>query len=270
MPQDGHAPKRHPVLLTVKTITDLSPNYRRICFTSEQLAHYPECSNGAHIKLMLAKPEQQQPVLPDMTPTGPKWQSPEDKPILRTFSIRQLRSEQHEIDIDFALHGEIGPASRFALTAKPGDHVGISPPGGPHPMRKPAEYYYIAGDLTAQPAISAMIEEMPAASQGYVAIQVSDARDIQDIACPPNLALRWFIGKPDETAPLIDSFRQQALTTENSYFWFGGEESIVLGLRRWARNELDVNRQQIYAIPYWRYGKDEDSYHTQRHQHTDK
>ncbi|NAW87038.1 siderophore-interacting protein [Photobacterium halotolerans] len=264
--------KRLPVLLTVKSVQDLGPRYRRITFTSPELAHYPPCSNGAHIKIMLSQDGQSEPVLPTMTATGPKWESPEDKPLLRTFSVRELRRETGEMDIDFALHGDLGPASRFALNARPGDQLGISPPGGPYPMLKPASHYYLAGDLTALPAISAMLEDMPADSRGYVAIQVSDETDIQDLRSPAGVEVQWFIGQPDQVQPLIDQFCQQPFSTEmtaDSYFWLGGEEQIVVGLRRFIRRELDVERTQVYAIPYWRFGIDEDSYHTSRHQVVD-
>ncbi|MBV7260445.1 siderophore-interacting protein [Photobacterium sp. WH24] len=272
--------KRQPVLLTVKSVRDLGPRYRRITFTSTALSHYPPCSNGAHIKIMLSHDGQSEPVLPTMTATGPKWASPEDKPLLRTFSVRELRRETGEMDIDFALHGDLGPASRFALNARPGDKLGISPPGGPYPMLKPASQYYLAGDLTALPAISAMLEEMPADSRGYVAIQVSDETDILDLRSPAGVEVQWFIGQPDQVQPLIDQFCQQPFSAEttaettakqiaDSYFWLGGEEQIVVGLRRFIRRELDVERTQVYAIPYWRFGTDEDSYHTSRHQAVD-
>ncbi|MEJ2764335.1 siderophore-interacting protein [Photobacterium sp. MCCC 1A19761] len=254
-----------PVLLTVKHIQDITPNYRRICCTSPALAHYPTCSQGAHIKLMLPQPGQQEPVMPEMTDKGPKWADPTQKPILRTFSIRDLRREQHEIDIDVAMHGDLGPASRFAQHAKPGDKVAISLPGGPHPMLKPATHYYMAGDLTAVPALSAMLEEMPADSQGYVAIQVGDAQDIQDLPHPAGVEVRWFVGGSDNHQTLIDSVIAQSPTSDNSYFWFAGEEQIVVGLRKHVRRHLDVDRKLVYAVPYWRYGKDEEAYHQQRH-----
>lgn len=256
---------RGPVLLTVKHIQDITPNYRRICCTSPELAHYPDCSQGAHIKLMLPQPGQLEPTLPEMTDKGPKWADPQQKPILRTFSIRDLRREQHEIDIDVAMHGDIGPASRFALEAKPGDKVAISLPGGPHPMLKPAQHYYMAGDLTAVPALSAMLEEMPADSQGYIAIQVTDERDIQDLPHPAGVEVRWFVGTPDNHQTLIDSVIAQPLVSDNSYFWLAGEEQIVVGLRKHVRRNLDVDRKKVYAVPYWRYGKNEEAYHQQRH-----
>ncbi len=64
---------------------------------------------------------------------------------MRTFTIRAFRREALELDIDFALHGDGGPASRFANEVKPGDLLAISGPGGPDPMLQPASHYYMVG-----------------------------------------------------------------------------------------------------------------------------
>ncbi len=93
---------------------------RRITFGGSELADYPFTCGGAHIKVMLAQPHQVEPVLPAMTPSGPRWSNPADKPVIRTYTIRAFRRDEQEIDIDFVLHGDGGPASAFATHAKPG------------------------------------------------------------------------------------------------------------------------------------------------------
>ncbi|MCE2597012.1 siderophore-interacting protein [Motilimonas cestriensis] len=265
MPQQPSTKIRQPILVTVKSVRDISPHLRRICFTGPALASYPFQCNGAHIKIMLPQPHQLEPILPTMTSKGPRWESDKDKPILRTFSIRAFREAEQEIEIDFALHGDLGPATRFATHVKIGDVLGISPPGGPEPMLKPARYYYMAGDLTALPAISAMIADMPSTSQGYIALLVPSKTDIDDLAVPTGVTVRWFVGQPAQSDRLIQSFIEQTLQSEDSYFWFGGEETIVVGLRRHVRRHLDIERTQVYAIPYWRNGQSEDAYHQRRH-----
>lgn len=258
-------PVNRPRLLTVKQVQDLSPHLRRICLTGPELADYPFRCGGAHVKIMLPQPGQSQIVLPTPTPEGPRWLDPSQKPIIRTFSIRAFRREALELDIDFALHGEIGPASRFALHARPGDRLAISGPGGPDPMLQPAEHYYMVGDLTSLPAISAMAEAMAADARGHIALLVPRQEDVQDLSLPAGVSLRWFVGSPEQTEPLLSHFTALPLESELSYFWFGGEEGLVVPLRRHVRRNLDVDRKRVYAVPYWRSGKDEDAYHQDRH-----
>ncbi|MCO4202701.1 siderophore-interacting protein [Aeromonas taiwanensis] len=258
-------PVNRPRLLTVKHVHDVSPNLRRVCLTSPELADYPFSCGGAHVKIMLPRPGQSEIVLPTPTPQGPRWLDPAQKPVIRTFTIRAFRREALELDIDFALHGEAGPASRFALHARPGDRLAISGPGGPDPMLQPASHYYMAGDLTSLPAISAMAEVMPSDARGHISLLVPDQDDVQDLSLPEGVSLRWFQGTPDQSAPLVAYFTALPMVAEQSYFWFGGEEGLVVPLRRHVRRTLDVDRQRVYAVPYWRSGKDEDSYHQDRH-----
>ncbi|MCH7371245.1 siderophore-interacting protein [Aeromonas sp. MR16] len=259
------APVNRPRLLTVKHVHDVGPHLRRICLTSSELADYPFSCGGAHIKIMLPQPGQEHAVLPTPTPKGPRWEDPSQKPIIRTFSIRAFRREALELDIDFALHGDIGPASRFALHVQPGDRLAISGPGGPDPMLQLALHYYMVGDLTSLPAISAMAEVMPAKAQGHIALLVPHQEDVQDLSLPAGVSLRWFVGAPEQTEQLVSYFTALPMVADQSYFWFGGEEGLVVPLRRHVRRTLDVDRQRVYAVPYWRHGKDEDAYHQDRH-----
>jgi NADPH-dependent ferric siderophore reductase len=258
-------PVNRPRLLTVKGVQDLTPHMRRVCLTGPDLADYPFTCGGAHIKIMLPQPGQPHAVLPTPTPQGPRWEDASQKPIMRTFTIRAFRREALELDIDFALHGETGPASRFALHVKPGDSLAISGPGGPNPMLQVADNYYMVGDLTSLPAICAMADVMPSQARGHIALLVPHEQEIQDIALPAGVSLRWFIGSPDQTAALVSHFTSLPMTGEQSYFWFGGEEGLVVPMRRHVRRTLDVDRSRVYAVPYWRHGKDEEAYHHDRH-----
>ncbi|ENY70415.1 siderophore-interacting protein [Aeromonas diversa] len=258
-------PVNRPRLLTVTRITELSPGLRRLTLSSPDLADYPFTCGGAHIKIMLPRPGQSEIVLPTPTPQGPRWEDPATRPIIRTFTLRAFRREQLELDIDFALHGELGPASHFALHAVPGDRLAISGPGGPTPMLQEADNYYMAGDLTALPAICAMAEVMSPQAKGEILLLVPHRDEIQEIPLPSGVTQTWFVGEPDQTAPLVEHFIRLPIAPEASYFWFGGEEGLVLPLRQHIRRTLDVDRRRVYAVPYWRHGKSEDAYHQDRH-----
>ncbi|MGL9751266.1 MAG: SIP domain-containing protein [Symbiopectobacterium sp.] len=48
-----------------------------------------------------------------------------------------------------------------------------------------------------------------------------------------------------------------------------GEDRIVVQLRRYVRRELKVERNQLYAVPYWHKGLNEENYHQKRHDFMD-
>jgi NADPH-dependent ferric siderophore reductase len=80
-----------------------------------------------------------------------------------------------------------------------------------------------------------MVEVMPAHARGHIALLVPHQDDVQDLSLPAGVDLRWFVGNPEQAATLVAHFTAQPMVAEGSYFWFGGEESLVVPLRRHVR-----------------------------------
>lgn len=244
----------------------VSANLQRITLTGPALATPPHYWPACHVKLLLPQPGQLQPVLPVFGEQGPVWPDQALKPDVRTFTVRAYRPEQAEVDIDVAVHGDLGPASRFALYCKRGDFCALSLPGGPQPMLTPNLPFLLAGDMTALPAICAMLEQLPADAQGEVFCLVSSDDDIPPLTIPLRVTCHWLVGNYQQTALLINTVKAAPLPTPGSFIWLAGEEQIVLQLRRYLRAQLPLHRDQLYAIPYWRAGLDEAAYEMPRHQ----
>ena len=61
------------------------------------------------------------------------------RPEMRWYTVRALRPEAAEIDVDIVVHGDSGPGSAWALRAAPGDRVGFRASGSSLPgPRRPA------------------------------------------------------------------------------------------------------------------------------------
>ncbi|MFC5372922.1 siderophore-interacting protein [Brevundimonas faecalis] len=104
----------------------------------------------------------------------------ERRPPMRTYTIRALRPEAGEVDIDFVMHGgpehgdeaaDLGPAGRWAMRARVGDRLSMSAPdsrSAAEPVgfewRPPraARQVLIAADETAVPAAMGIVEAMGA------------------------------------------------------------------------------------------------------------
>lgn len=255
-----------PRLIQVKRITDVTPGMRSITFTSDDLHTYPDNTGGAHLKIFLPVEGQIKPTIPSFSEKGPVWPENEPRAIVRTYSVRAIRPEQKEIYIEFAVHEDAGPAINFAMNAKVGDYIGITNPGGPDPLIAPASHYYMAADPSSLPALMALVETMKADVQGKVVIRVEHNSDKQQINAPKNLEIIWLIGSVEEqTDNLINEFMSWTLSKENAAFWIAGEDKIIRALRRYIRRDKGYDRSQIYAIPYWRFGYDEEGYHAERH-----
>ncbi len=243
----------------------LSPHLCRIVFDGDALDDYPFACNGAHLKIWLPLPGQAQPSLPLFTSQGPQWPDPDQRPIARTYTLRHFDPQTHTLSIDFVLHDEYGPAAHFARTARPGDIIGVSEPADPVPMLKPAQHYLLAGDLSALPAIHAMLEDMAADAHGHVLLHLPDEADLPATLLPPEgVTLRSFAGADGQTQ-LIAAAHRCVPANADCFVWLAGEAHLVAALRHLARQQWQIPRTRCYAVPYWHIGQAEETYHQNRH-----
>ncbi|MGI0119589.1 siderophore-interacting protein [Zooshikella sp. RANM57] len=268
--------RNSPQLLSVIKTTRLSPYMQRITFTGDLLKGFPEGRGGAHIKVFFPLPHQQQPVLPTLGPSGVIWPPKEEKPITRTYSVRHYDPQLHQLTIDFVLHGENSPASGWALNAREGDKIGIAGPGGPDPLLAPADWHIISGDMTALPAISAILEVLPVHAQGYVFIEVKNQAEKQTLMTKAKgVKVQWLYSEsqPAGTTSLqLEAIQQveKPVHVSSLSAWVAGENAAVIAIRNYLKEKYGLNKKSLYAVPYWRYGYDEEGYHTERHKVMDE
>ncbi|SEC03886.1 NADPH-dependent ferric siderophore reductase, contains FAD-binding and SIP domains [Paramicrobacterium humi] len=206
--------------LTVGRVRRLSPHFTRITFTGDELDHFGTEGLDQRIKIVL-------PLAAtgfDTFPSGPDWygawrQLPdEQRNPFRTYSIRAIRCDQRELDVDFVSHGDGGPASAWAATARAGDRavvvgpdaragesrVGISwNPGA-------ARHLLIAGDETAVPAVSAILAQLPSDAVGRVFLEVPSAADMLEVRAPEGVHVHWLpraVPDADYGMRLVDAVR---------------------------------------------------------------
>lgn len=267
----GQRPR--PRMLQVVRVTDITPHMRRITLGGAEIEGFPEDRSGSHVKVLLPREGQSRPVLPTLGPNGPQWPPAEERPYARTYTIRAFDAAAGELDIDFVLHGDNGPASRWALAAKPGDCVGIAGPGGRGAIPLDAAYYFLVTDASGLPAMSAYLERLPSTAQGVAFVEVEDASEEQTLVHPAGIILTWLHrnGAPQaHSTLLIDAVRQVAWPTGEPFFWVAGEANAVAAVRTYARIERGLPRQQVDAIPYWKAGVGEEIYHDERHRVMDE
>jgi NADPH-dependent ferric siderophore reductase len=117
----------------------------------------------------------------------------------RTYTVRAVRPEAREVDVDMVSHGDGGPASRWLNRATVGDEVVIvGPDAGSidstigidwHPGA--ATQLLLAGDETAAPAICAVLESLPRSRRAQAFIEVPDAADRLPITLPNGCSVTW-------------------------------------------------------------------------------
>ncbi|CCN80834.1 Vulnibactin utilization protein viuB [Vibrio nigripulchritudo SFn27] len=261
----------HPMLLDFVRKEYISKNLLRVTVTGNDLIGFPEDQNGAHIKLFFANRETGILQLPFRDGEIITW--PEHKPVARAYSVRRYRSDKNELDIDFVIHGNNTPGGGWAAKAKKGDTIGLIGPAGPNPLLEPADWYIIAGDLTAVPAISAILEELPSDSKGYAFIEIDEIEDRHDINHPEGVLVDWIVRQPKSgRIHLLDAINgiapPEGVSTISAFI--AGENESVIACRKKLKQDYQLSKKNMYAIPYWKRGKDEEAYHAERHEVMDE
>ena len=188
----------------VRAVRRLSPSFIRVTFTGPDLDRF--CDNGydQRVKLVFPLPSSGFAELPTGEGWYQRWRSlPEaTRNPVRTYTARAVRSHLPEVDIDFAVHGDSGPASRWALRARRGDTLAILGPDagydGNHggvEFRPPKHFgsLLIAGDETAVPAIGAILERLPPDVYGEAFLEVPDRADVLRLPAPPGILVTWLV-----------------------------------------------------------------------------
>ncbi|MFZ7086509.1 siderophore-interacting protein [Curtobacterium sp. RRHDQ10] len=183
--------------VTVARVEVLSPTYRRVTFTGPDVRHCADNRYDQRIKLLFPQPGGDLAAMPMHGDWYAGWRAlPDDvRPFLRTYTIREVRADRGEFDVDVALHGRIGPASAWAMDATVGDGVVVCVPdarasvsGGGVDWHAPAsaDRVLLAGDETALPAIAGILEMLPAETVGTAIVEVPDAEDAAALGTHPD------------------------------------------------------------------------------------
>ncbi|MFK0104945.1 siderophore-interacting protein [Streptomyces sp. NPDC091217] len=264
------APFRFFSLQVVRT-RRLGPSLVRVTFAGDDLAHFHSHGRDQSLSLFIPAEGRTEPAVP--IELGDSWwqawrELPDDvRAVMRSYTLRALRRNPDEIDIDFALHGvepgaacAAGPASRWASRAGAGDRVILLGPALADNrairFRPPqdADLVLIWGDQTAVPAATAILESLPATTRVRAWLEVPHAGDIQDVTTLADAEIEWVVG--DTATEAVRGARLPS--TERPYVWIAGESGRVRELRRHFVGERGIDRRRVTFVGYWRQGLTEE------------
>ncbi|MBO4160427.1 MULTISPECIES: siderophore-interacting protein [Micromonospora] len=284
----------------VRAARRLSPSFLRVTFTGPDLDRFADNGYDQRIKLVLPLPGRPGVHLPGGADWYSHWRAlPEDERCpIRTYTVRAVRPYLAEVDIDLVLHGDSGPAGRWALRARPGDEAGLLGPDAGHhgdhggiEFRPPdAGQLLLAGDETAVPAISAILERLPLDARGRVLLEVPERADVLPLVAPPGVTVDWLprdggdhgsrllpavaaaahhllsdVGAHPTGGPTVDVDvdTDQAVLWEVPtptapvpvYAWLAGEAGVIRALRRHLVADRGMDRRAVAFMGYWRHGR---------------
>lgn len=255
-----HELRTHPLVVRqvqVVRAQDLTPRMRRVTLAGEQLRAFrsgdldlPGFISEAfddHVKLIFSTAGDVRAALPVQRPQSIDW-LPCDHRAGRDYTPRRWDPEAGELDLDFVLHGD-GPAATWARQAEPGSELWFVGPKSSTVLPEGIDWFLLAGDETALPAIGRFLDERPHSAPAHVIVQVTDDSARQDLAVGPDDTLTW-VTSADPSA-LEAAVRSADWPQGQAYVWLAGESRSLVPLRRWVRRERDVPTSHTNITGYW-------------------
>lgn len=253
----------HVLLLEVVTSERVSANVVRVTLGGAGLSRFTPLGFDQWFRLFLPRPGQDTLKLP--TRTSGLWYAQylatakPKRPYVRNYTVRAYRPDG--LDVDFVVHvdpaGHSGPASTFALEARPGDQVGLLDQGvGYHP-RADHDWTLLVADETGLPAVAGICASLPDDARGVAIVELPSLDDVQDFRVPAGVDLRWVARDGGDGVPgrlALETLRGADLPTGPVWAYLVGESALATGGRRHLVQDRQVPKTNIDFIGYWRHG----------------
>ncbi|WP_328925826.1 siderophore-interacting protein [Streptomyces sp. NBC_00190] len=253
----------------------LGHSFLRVTFGGESLADFRSGGFDQSLSLFLPAGDQEHTVLPstDEDTWFAAWRGMPDgeRPVMRSYTVREQRRTAggvDEVDIDFVLHGDASPASRWAGRAVTGRRimaigpavaenksVRFQPPAG-------GDAIWMYADETALPAAAAILDRLPAGTRVRAWLEVPHEDDRLPLDTLAEADITWIVrgsAGRERTEQLLSVLRaEEPRPAEAPYVWLAGESGTIRAVRRHFVQERSVDRRAVRFTGYWRLGASEE------------
>ena len=137
--------------------------------------------------------------------------------------------------------------------------------GGPGPAKPTPEGrgpFLLVGDMTALPAISVNLEDLPGDTTGHAIILIRNEADKQALTKPANVKIKWLVedNLGANSDLLADAVRGLPNVGDFAYAWVACEFEAMKRLRQYLRIERQLGKERLYISSYWKRGLIEDDH----------
>ncbi|MEP7452576.1 siderophore-interacting protein [Phyllobacterium sp. SB3] len=239
-------------MLEVQAVRHLTPLMLRVTLAGDDLEGFISPGYGDHIKLFFS-PLGEEPVLPTLGPDGVTFPEGRPRPEMRDYTPRKYHAATNTLDVDFVLHGD-GPASSWAAQAAVGQKLVIGGPRGSMIVPDAFDWYLLAGDETALPAIGRRLEELPASSKVTAVIEVAGKEEEQTFDTKANVEIIWVHRnglEPGNNDLLLRKIESLSLPEGDCYAFIASESGVSKAIREHLVDKRGLNNEWIKASGYW-------------------
>ena len=234
--------------VVVDLVEDLTPTYRRLRLVGD-FAAFSSLGADDHMRVFF---------VPEGFATSAE-SDPEAFAAFRESPSREYTPVSWDADalvLDFVLHGD-GPASTWAQGATPGSVAVVGGPRGAMVIEGSPDWWVLAGDRTALPAIRRHLLAVAPGTPVDVVVIAEDEADEQELASAGELSVTWVRSRDDLVVRLRDLPRREG----DGFAFVAAEQSIVKPAREILEDRgIDLTRAVVKG--YWKLGEAE--YHAPR------
>lgn len=258
----------------------VSPSVQRVTFRGAVpggLAEFASGGRDQRFKLFFPQPGRRAAAVP--VHAGENWRAlwrdmdPDERALMRTYTVREQRREVGEVDVDFAVHGDPGPAAAWALGCLAGDRVTALGPSEAEnagvDFRPPpgTDWILLAGDESALPAIAGILDWLGPAARARAWIEIGHCDDVRALRTWADAEITWLVrGRGPALTRAVSEAR---LPGGLPYAWIGGEAGEVRRLRRHLVAPEPEGRafdpERVTFTGYWRRGATEEELLAESH-----
>ncbi|MEU9007931.1 siderophore-interacting protein [Streptomyces sp. NPDC048551] len=254
----------------------LGHSFLRVTFGGQSLADFRSGGYDQSLSLFLPPAHREHTELPSTAEDTwfAAWRGmpQEERPVMRSYTVRAQRRTREgvdEVDIDFVLHGDSSPASRWAGRAAAGRRIlAIGPAVAENKsvrFQPPAatDAVLMYADETALPAAAAILERLAAGTPVKAWFEVPHEDDRIAPATPAHADITWIV-RPEgagreRTEQVLEQVRAARLPAAGApYAWLAGEAGTIRAVRRHLVRERSVDRRSVRFTGYWRFGASEE------------
>lgn len=297
-------PAYRPYILQVAGVQRLSPHFARVRLTGDDLEHFGTAGLDQRVKILFPDARGAFADVGQDEGAGDwydRWRALPDasRNPFRTYTVRRIDPVRRVLEIDFVVHEDPGPAGAWVGVASVGDPLIVVGPDERSPHSRAgldwhpgtARRVLLAGDETAVPAISGILEALPAGCTAEAFLEVPTAADAQNLAVGTATRVRWiardgaahgsgllaalraWTAESSDLLARASAPRPQALADVDVdaellwdspldgegefYAWIAGEAAMVKTARRLLVSECGVDRKRVAFMGYWRLGQSE-------------
>jgi NADPH-dependent ferric siderophore reductase len=228
-----HETKRR--LLRVIRRIELTDTLVRFTFTGDELDGFASVGPDDHVKIFFATDGE--PAMRDYTPS----------------EYRAAAKNGPELDLDFVVHGDSGPATAWASRADIGTELTIGGPRGSRYAPSGFRNAVLIADATGAPALRRWVRAFAGSTPVTAVFYGGDMR-IAEYLDASERGGASLIRATDVAGGLLGAV-QAADIDADTFVWAAGEATALVPVRRWLKAEKGLGKENLSLHGYWRDGE---------------